>query len=226
MTDERYNYNFLDGCASLHIDGTIECKGRYINEYGESFVDFMLESKMCIVNSRVTAGNDDFTSKGLSVVDHICLPHECVTNCVHFDVHNSKDPLTKLNLQDLIGEGCKPPDHAVLELNNRTDFADEHVTECSLNQNITKRYDFNYMSNDFMATPLWAQVCDAPIRRIEGLESTQTHLNDAYADMCSCMFNEMDYNIQYSSQTKPMRKKLKIIYLTGHKIWLGYGGIL
>ena len=50
---------------------------------------------------------------------------------------------------------------------------------------------------------------DILIRRIESLESTQTHLNDFYADMCSCIFNEMDNNIQYSSQTKPMRKNFK-----------------
>ena len=124
------------------------------NKHGESFVDFMLESKMCIVNGRVTAENDGFTSKGRSVVDYICVPHECVTNCVHFGVHNTKDLITKLNLQGLIGEGCKPPDHTVLELNYITDFTDEHVTESSLKQNITKRYDFNNIANDFMATPL------------------------------------------------------------------------
>ena len=97
------------------------------NKHGESFVDFMLESEMCIVNGRVTAENDDFTSKGRSVVDHIRMPHECVRNCVHFGVHNTKDLITKLNLQGLIGKGCKPPDHAVLEMNYRTDFTDEHV---------------------------------------------------------------------------------------------------
>ena len=150
-----------------------------------------------------------FTSKGRSIVDYICVPHECVTNCVHFGMHNTKDLITKLNLQGFIGEGCKPPDHAVLELNYRTDFTDEHVTESSLNQNITKRYDFNNISNDFIATPLWAQVCDTPIRRIEGLESTQTHMNDLYADMCSCIFNEMDNNIQYSSPNQTYAKKIQ-----------------
>ena len=82
-----------------------------------------------------------------------------------------------------------------------------NMSESSLNQNITKRYDFNNISNDFMATPLWPQVCDILIRRIEDLENTQTHLNDLYADMCSSIFNEMDNNIKKLKSNQTYAKK-------------------
>ena len=116
-------------------------------------------------------------------------------------MHNTNYLITILNLQGHIGEGCKPPDHAVLELNYRTDFTDEHVTESWLNQNITKRYDFNNISNDFTATPLWAQVCDKRIRRIEGLQSTQTHLND-YMVICAPAYLTK-LIIIFNTQVKP-----------------------
>ena len=80
------------------------------NKHGESFVDLMLESKMCIVNGRVTAENDDFYLKR-SVRRRSYMRASWVRNkLVRFAVQNTKTLITKLNLQGLIGEGRKPPD--------------------------------------------------------------------------------------------------------------------
>ena len=69
---------------------------------------------MCVVNGRVTPEFDDFTSKGTSVVDYICVPQDCIDNCIKFQVHNTNDLISTFNLQGLLCDGCKPPDHALL----------------------------------------------------------------------------------------------------------------
>ncbi len=60
------------------------------NKHGEEFIDFILESKMCILNGRVCPENDNFTSVrtlGRSVVDYICTFHDNLSNCKFFKVH-------------------------------------------------------------------------------------------------------------------------------------------
>ena len=79
-----------------------------------------------------------------------------------------------------------------------------------------KRYDFNAASDSFMATPLWGQVCEELINKFENIANAEAQVDDVYTELCFCIFNEMDNHINYSNQTKTMRKNLKIISLTGH----------
>jgi hypothetical protein len=59
-------------------------------KHGEVFIDFLLESKMCILNGRVYPENDNFTcvrTTGRSVVDYICTFHDNLENWKFFKVH-------------------------------------------------------------------------------------------------------------------------------------------
>ena len=97
------------------------------NKHGEVLLDFLLESKMCIVNGRVCPENDNFTcihTTGSSVVDYVCTFHDNLENCKHFKVHLSRPLLTSLNIMEQ-----KIPDHSVLEF----DFAPNHI-QSNINQ--------------------------------------------------------------------------------------------
>ncbi len=66
-----------------------------ISKYGEMLIDFLRDSKCCVIDGRV--GHDDFTLvyvKGKSVVDYITVPHESMNNRVNFCVL-SRDELIK-----------------------------------------------------------------------------------------------------------------------------------
>ena len=176
--------------------------------HGESFIDLLLECKLCIVNGRVSPECDNFTSKGRSIVDYICVQHNCIDKCIAFRVHDTNQLLSDFHLQGLIGDGCKPPHHALLELIYYTTIFNEptiDLTETS--ENNRRRYKFNNISNDFMATPVWSSVCDALIQTIDVMEHSQSEINQIYSDLCSRVFEEMDNYIKYNDQTKIMQKK-------------------
>lgn len=59
------------------------------NKHGESFIEFLKDSKCCVLNGRVTPENDNFTSvsvRGKAVVDYIVTPHVDLNTCVKFKV--------------------------------------------------------------------------------------------------------------------------------------------
>ena len=93
----------------------------------------------------------------------------------------------------------------------------EPITDDHGNNTVkNKRYDFSAVSDSFMATPLWCQVCEELINKIENIANAEAQVDDVYTELCSCIFNEMDNHIRYSNQTKNMRNNLKTISLTGH----------
>ena len=70
------------------------------NGHGKSFIEFLKDSKLCIVNGRVNPECDNYTflsSRGKSVVDHFCVPHECLKFCVDFQI---------LIMSDVIDTSC------------------------------------------------------------------------------------------------------------------------
>ena len=158
------------------------------NRHGESFIHFLLECKLCIVNGRVSPEFDNFTSKGRSVVDYICVQHNCIDKCIAFRVHDTNQLLSDFHLQGLIGDGCKPPDHALLELiYDTTIFNEPAIDPTETSENNRRRYKFSNISNDFMATPVWSSVCDALIQRIDVMEHSQSEIINFIA-ICAHVF--------------------------------------
>ncbi len=86
-----------------------------INRHGEVFLDFLLESKMCVIKGRVCPENDNFThvhTTGSSVVDCICTFYDNVEHCKYFKVHLTRNLLDKIGVYT-----DKIPDHSVPLLN-------------------------------------------------------------------------------------------------------------
>ncbi len=86
-------FDYLQNAVFIIKIGLVEVKKIIdfnINPHGEVFLDFLLESKMCVINGRVCPENDNFTcvhTTGSSVVDFICTLHDNVENCKYFKVH-------------------------------------------------------------------------------------------------------------------------------------------
>ncbi len=71
------------------------------NSYGEVFLDFLLESKMCVINGRICPENKLFTrvhTTCSSVVDYICIFHDNLDNCKYFNVHLMRSLLDKIGI--------------------------------------------------------------------------------------------------------------------------------
>ena len=80
----------------------------------EEMIDFLLDSKFCVVNGRVTKEYDNYTcvsSRGSSVVDYMLVPHSTLEKCDSFKVHLVKDLIDpRINTVESL------PGHSVLEL--------------------------------------------------------------------------------------------------------------
>lgn len=84
------------------------------NKHGESLIEFLRDSKMCIINGRICPLNDNFTSvsiKGRAVVDYILVPYDCLQFCISFEVITPGQLVETANCAELIGERCRLPDH-------------------------------------------------------------------------------------------------------------------
>ena len=87
------------------------------NLHGECLQEFLISSKMCILNGRINPYFNDFTfisTRGKSVVDYIITGHESLRFCKDFKVLQVSDLIKQYNCASLISSSCKPPDHAVL----------------------------------------------------------------------------------------------------------------
>ncbi len=55
----------------------------YVNKHGENLLEFLRDSRVCVLHGRINHPNDNFTSvslKGKAVVDYIVAPSECLEN--------------------------------------------------------------------------------------------------------------------------------------------------
>ena len=82
------------------------------NQHGHTFIEFLNDSKFCVLNGRLCVENDDFTSvstRGKAVVDYICVPHDCYKNCSNFQVTTPETLVHRHKLQHLLGPRSKLP---------------------------------------------------------------------------------------------------------------------
>ena len=64
------------------------------NQHGLEFLEFLNEAKMCMLNGRGDRHKDNFTciyTHGKSVVDFMCVPHNCLSYCSNFEVNTSRE---------------------------------------------------------------------------------------------------------------------------------------
>ena len=87
--------------------------------HGESFIEFVKDAKLCILNGRITPEFDDYTcvsGKGASIVDYIMTRHNTLHNCKKSEVKLVSDLTNQFNLYKMISGKSKPPDHSLLML--------------------------------------------------------------------------------------------------------------
>ncbi len=94
-----------------------------VHGHGEFLIEFLIDSKMCVLNGIFQPEEDNFTcisGRGKSVVDFIITQHDCFYKCTDFKVLTSNEVIDQFNLQALIGAKCKPPDHSIVTCSFQT----------------------------------------------------------------------------------------------------------
>ena len=186
------------------------CLDDKTNKHGESFIDFLLESRMCIANGRITPHLDNFTSvstRGRSVIDFFAVNQEFLPNCVKCEVQLTSELLQACNFEGLIGDKCRPPDHSLVSLVIDTG------TNCNVNVESSpathKRYKYNDIPSTFMSSAYWRQVVDNIIAKIETVSQSKLAIDNLYSNICKEIFSEIDSHLMIHDSHRPSRKKFK-----------------
>ncbi len=196
------------------------------NKHGDAFLDFLIESKMCVLNGRVTPEFDNFTCvspKGSSVVDYIAVSHDNIYNCNYFKVHLVRDLMTAANVYH-----NKVPDHSLLELSFSphvvvsNDPVNPSVNVNVSNvHNITGRYGQNShpsvkkynikagMPGTFLSSDMSRQAILTCIDKIETARAEQDEIDSLYTDFCNVYYDELNKFFVCKSMNTAAKKRMR-----------------
>ena len=91
-------------------------------------------------------------------------------------------------------------------------MSDNHSCE---QEAINKKYKFDTMSPEFLASDSWTYILDGLLGRIENINPLQSQIDTLYDDMLSKIFSEMDEYIEYKCVSKKRANDLKFTNLFG-----------
>ena len=81
--------------------------------HGDTFLEFLKDSKSCVLNGRFDANMDNYTSvssRGKAIVDYIITSHEALNTVEYFKVLLARDLINPAEY----GSAARPPDHSML----------------------------------------------------------------------------------------------------------------
>ena len=178
------------------------CIDKVKNSHGNALIDYLKDSKMCVLNGRLNKEGDNFTSvtkKGSSVVDYIIVSHAALKFCNTFKIDQVTDIISNYNLHNFLSSKCKAPDHAILTV--ILDFKIINMNTKPLNSTVhqlehvgivkKKIYDLKHISDQFMNNEIWRQssenLCDFLHSNSEAV-----NIDHIYDLLCSNVLREME----------------------------------
>ena len=159
----------------------------------KSFLEFLRDSKCCVLNGRKNLNDDHFTSlsvRGKAVVDYIVTPHNCLDSCLAFKVITAIDLIDQnaATCMNLIGGRCHLPDHSLLLLTFKVGVQiTEENESVSQSKKRSRTFPENVLSSDMCRFAL-----SELIKQLESCQSTQNSVDRSYNEFCDMMILEMD----------------------------------
>ena len=199
-----------------------------VNIHGQSFLEFLKDAKLCVINGRVCKDNDDFTSvssKGQAVVDYFVVPHDVLQNCLYFKVHTMRNLIDDLKLHTTISDPRHIPDHSLLSLkcyirdmdltcNSQSDYNVPHALRTPTNQqpdsdNLSFRKYKRNVPADFLQNEESRQNLVSLIDSILSCRNTQNEIDQVYDTFCKFYHEEMNEHVGYSDLKIGKKHKFK-----------------
>ena len=196
--------------------------------------DFLLDSKLCVANGRITPEFDNFTSvstKGKAVVDYFIIPVEMVPYCKQFQVYTARSLVnTYCDLSEMdVNVAGGIPDHSVLVLTAHTGFNgklyDSEETTADVNQlnrnmlyesNVAdlpdtfyKRHYISAVPEGFLTSDFSTQAILILLERIELCHARQKEIDDIYKSFCDIYTRERNSWFKWKNVHPLAQKKLK-----------------
>ena len=210
------------------------------NSHGTSFIDFLKDCKLCILNGRYDPEFDNFTcitNRGKSVVDYFFCSHKTLDTCSNFQVFTCKELANKYNLFHLIGNRSKLPDHSLIKMtvdtchnyrsvnpllqNNPSTNNPEMTTNKNntVHTNESPKYNVRDIPGEFFTSP---ESCEKLVQLIQDQElsiENQHHVDRCYNDLVNTIFSEMD---KYLPKSYGFRKRSSKYFRVKKPYWNNY----
>ena len=182
------------------------------NNYGNIFIDFLINTNMSMLNGR-TSDRNDFTcisSLGCSVIDSCIVNHDDLAAFTDFAVTRASDMISRSgSLQSVAPSGV--PDHSALTWNiNLT------LPQCQGDADGTSacgtydKFDVSSVPDLFLSDNNVAQV-NATIAELESSLSSQADIDSAYSEWCNIVTDNMYSDLQLKTITcGPRSNKKKV----------------
>ena len=187
------------------------------NQQGDSLIEFLKDTRMCIVNRRGEPNLDNFTSvspREHAVVDYIITPYECLQNETEFKVLLVQGCLKQFQITP---NKAKIPDHSILKCMitlstyNSTQTEDEYslmLKDPDLNSSkLNRKYKVDSVPpNIFTDEQCLNQLSDV-IHRLETTQNAHEEIDSLYKKLVSTLQAEMDTHLRYSDINKGAKKR-------------------
>jgi len=220
------DFNARIGKEQDYVMNLDEVKDRIVLDeikagHANALLDFMKDTKMVMLNGRITPEFDNYTSvstRGAAVVDYIMTGQTSLNCCKQMKVELTSDLIQRFHLESLLGEHCKAPDHSLLH-------AVFTLSSISANQNVgplahddkvnletrKKRYDYKTIPENFLTSPRWHDECVQLIDELLEMRVNQTNIDKYYDKLCKKLFIEIDECIEYKYiNSEKSKRKLKL----------------
>jgi hypothetical protein len=203
---------------------------KYSNKHGEAFHEFLIDSKMCLINGRIAPDKNDYTfvsTRGKSVVDYFAVPIANFNTCLDFSVSRPMQLITQFDgRNEVFGEQFNI-DHSLLTLEicistesgeNRETVPDHSTVElqCDLNQDhVPQSYFTRYKCDNTPPNPFTSDLTHSKLNEliadIETFRVSQSNIDRIYSDVCNLYHEEMKLWFKARDIRHTARKKLNKI---------------
>ena len=176
-----------------------------VNQHGKGLIEFLKESRLCMLNGRVgEEGDNDYTcttSRGRSVVDYILTNHETIQYCSKFKVMSCIEIIDEHKLQGLLGRRSRTPDHSLLYfelgVNVSLEQPQERTDQELVPGHSERRYKVKDIGPNFMKSDICKQAILNLINIIECNNERQNEIDSIYDLFTNTVLKEMNKNVPY-----------------------------
>ena len=211
-----------------------------VNSHGASLHEFLLDSRCCIINGRITPERNEFTfvhQRGRSVVDYFLVNIDNIGTCISCEI---LPPMKAFNMfcpLDLAGAQGALSDHSILKLeidtgfcqviSGETDLENTHQGDSSADnsnkvpsdgftEHFYKRFKIDEVPDDFMASEATRNALITLIEEIEIQMNNQQEVDTVYDKLCLTYHTEMMNHFRFSNIHPNAKKRL---YRSAKPFW-------
>ena len=170
------------------------------NQHGLEFPEILNEAKMCMLNGRGDRHKDNSTCINThckSVVDFMCVPHDCLSYCSNFEVNTSRELISINNLEGCVGDAKHIPDHPMLIKNAyftagwpSTDYNPGFACNNNKDPVATTRYKRN-IPDCFLQSDLCRSSISILINYFDQVYINQESVDNIYHQFCNVYYDEL-----------------------------------